>query len=62
MGKYGVNVPKGVAVSSLDEVKNAIQQVFPNETEVLLCLLKFDSFHSVVMPLPHWIVCYIHSW
>ena len=35
MGKYGVNVPKGVAVSSLDEVKNAIQQVFPNETEVL---------------------------
>ncbi|KAF2570757.1 hypothetical protein F2Q70_00001316 [Brassica cretica] len=36
MGKYGVNVPKGVAVSSLDEVKNAIQQVFPNETELVV--------------------------
>ncbi|KAF2535770.1 hypothetical protein F2Q68_00019454 [Brassica cretica] len=36
MGKYGVNVPKGVAVSSLDEVKNAIQQVFPNENELVV--------------------------
>ncbi|KAG2277597.1 hypothetical protein Bca4012_042098 [Brassica carinata] len=36
MGKYGVNVPKGVAVSSLDEVKSAIQQVFPNETELVV--------------------------
>ena len=34
MGKYGVNVPKGVAVSSLDQVKKAIDQVFPNESEV----------------------------
>ncbi|KAL0733444.1 hypothetical protein Bca4012_009654 [Brassica carinata] len=36
MGKYGVNVPKGVAVSSLDDVKNAIEQVFPNETELVV--------------------------
>lgn len=37
MGKYGVNVPKGVAVSSLDEVRKAIQGVFPNESEVIVC-------------------------
>ncbi|KAK9269771.1 hypothetical protein L1049_001549 [Liquidambar formosana] len=33
MGKYGVNVPKGVAISSVDKVKNAIQDVFPKENE-----------------------------
>lgn len=36
MGKYGINVPKGVAVSSHDEIKKAIQDVFPNENEVKL--------------------------
>lgn len=36
MSKHGINVPKGVAVSSVDEVKKAIQDVFPNETEVVL--------------------------
>ncbi|KAF5741834.1 succinyl-CoA ligase [Tripterygium wilfordii] len=36
MSKYGINVPKGVAVSSLDEVKKAIQDVFPNENEVVV--------------------------
>lgn len=35
MGKYGINVPKGVAVASLDEVKKAIQDVFPNQNEVV---------------------------
>lgn len=34
MGKYGINVPRGVAVGSLPEVKDAIQKVFPNESEV----------------------------
>jgi len=34
MGKFGVNVPKGVAVSSLDEVKKAIQDVFPQRKRV----------------------------
>lgn len=34
MSKYGINVPKGVAVSSGDEVKKAIQDVFPNQSEV----------------------------
>jgi succinyl-CoA synthetase beta subunit len=34
MGKYGVNVPRGIAVGSLPEVKVAIQKVFPNESEV----------------------------
>lgn len=36
MGKYGVNLPKGVAVSSLDEVKKAIQDVFPGESELVV--------------------------
>ncbi|XP_044504206.1 succinate--CoA ligase [ADP-forming] subunit beta, mitochondrial isoform X2 [Mangifera indica] len=36
MGKYGVNVPKGVAVSSVDEVKKAIKDVFPNESELVV--------------------------
>ncbi|CAK7349312.1 unnamed protein product [Dovyalis caffra] len=36
MGKYGINVPKGVAVSSLDEVKKAIQDVFPGESELVV--------------------------
>ncbi|MCD7467418.1 hypothetical protein HAX54_004839 [Datura stramonium] len=36
MGKYGINVPKGVAVASLDEVKKAIQDVLPNQNEVVV--------------------------
>uniref|UniRef100_A0A6N2L866 Succinate--CoA ligase [ADP-forming] subunit beta, mitochondrial n=1 Tax=Salix viminalis TaxID=40686 RepID=A0A6N2L866_SALVM len=36
MGKYGVNVPKGVAVSSLEEVKKTIQDVFPGESELVV--------------------------
>lgn len=34
MSKYGINVPKGVAVSSVQEVKNVIQSTFPKEEEV----------------------------
>lgn len=34
MGKYGINVPKGVAVASVEEAKEAVQRVFPNEKEV----------------------------
>ncbi|KAF2294907.1 hypothetical protein GH714_026942 [Hevea brasiliensis] len=36
MSKYGINVPKGVAVSSVDEVRKAIQEVFPNESELVV--------------------------
>ncbi|PKI65196.1 hypothetical protein CRG98_014345, partial [Punica granatum] len=36
MGKYGINVPKGVAVSSVEEIKKAIQDVFPNEKELVV--------------------------
>ncbi|KAM7257449.1 hypothetical protein ACFE04_013190 [Oxalis oulophora] len=36
MSQHGINVPKGVAVSSLDEVKKAIQDVFPNNIEVVV--------------------------
>lgn len=34
MSKYGINVPKGTAVSSQEEIKKALQEVFPNEKEV----------------------------
>ncbi|KAL7226381.1 hypothetical protein ACSBR1_021480 [Camellia fascicularis] len=36
MGKFGVNVPKGVAVSSVQEVRKAIQDVFPSESELVV--------------------------
>nr|GMD61066.1 succinyl-coa ligase [adp-forming] subunit beta, mitochondrial [Ipomoea batatas]GMD66889.1 succinyl-coa ligase [adp-forming] subunit beta, mitochondrial [Ipomoea batatas] len=36
MGKYGINVPKGVAVGTIGEVKKAIQDVFPNENEIVV--------------------------
>ena len=36
MSKYGVNVPKGAAVSSVEEVRKVIQDVFPKENEVIL--------------------------
>lgn len=36
MGKFGINVPKGVAVSSVEEVRKAIQTAFPNDKEVIL--------------------------
>ncbi|KAJ8559347.1 hypothetical protein K7X08_003405 [Anisodus acutangulus] len=36
MGKYGINVPKGVAVASLEEVKKSIQEMFPNQSEVVV--------------------------
>lgn len=35
MGKYGINVPKGVAVASLHHVQKALQYVFPSESEVI---------------------------
>ncbi|KAI3416947.1 HTH myb-type domain-containing protein [Psidium guajava] len=31
MSKYVVNVPKGVAVSFAEKIKNAIQEIFPKE-------------------------------
>ncbi|CAL1383313.1 unnamed protein product [Linum trigynum] len=36
MGKHGINVPKGVAVSSIEEVRKAIQEVFPNQREIVV--------------------------
>ncbi|XP_020580804.1 succinate--CoA ligase [ADP-forming] subunit beta, mitochondrial-like [Phalaenopsis equestris] len=36
MSKYGINVPKGVAVSSIDEVKQALKNVFPNDKELVV--------------------------
>lgn len=34
MSKFGINVPKGVAVSSLDEIPKAIKDTFPGQDEV----------------------------
>ncbi|CAL1383322.1 unnamed protein product [Linum trigynum] len=36
MGKHGINVPKGVAVSSIEEVRKAIKDVFPNQSEIVV--------------------------
>lgn len=36
MSKYGINVPKGVAVSSVDEAKNAVRTAFPDAKEVFM--------------------------
>lgn len=36
MSKHGVNVPRGVAVSSVEEVRKAIKDFFPNENELVV--------------------------
>ncbi|KVH94305.1 ATP-citrate lyase/succinyl-CoA ligase [Cynara cardunculus var. scolymus] len=36
MSKFGINVPKGVAVASVEEVRKAIQTTFPNEKELVV--------------------------
>ncbi|RVW53796.1 Succinate--CoA ligase [ADP-forming] subunit beta, mitochondrial [Vitis vinifera] len=36
MSKYGINVPKGVAVGSIEEVRKTIQDVFPKENELVV--------------------------
>ncbi|XP_078427801.1 ATP citrate lyase (ACL) family protein isoform X1 [Wolffia australiana] len=36
MSKYGINVPKGVAVSSVDDIKKAIQDAFPHDKELVV--------------------------
>ena len=36
MSKHGVNVPRGVAVSSVEEVRKAIKDLFPNENELVV--------------------------
>lgn len=40
MSKHGINVPKGVAVGSVDEVRKALREVFPNQSQV---------FHGILL-------------
>lgn len=51
MGKYGINVPKGVAVSSVEEVRKAIQTTFPNEKEVSFGLIPLCSGNKIIRPV-----------
>lgn len=39
MGKYGINVPRGAAAGSVEEVKNTLKNVFPSEKEVMFPFL-----------------------
>jgi hypothetical protein len=34
MGKYGINVPRGAAAGSVQELKDVLNNTFPNEKEV----------------------------
>jgi hypothetical protein len=36
MSQYGVNVPKGFAISSLTEISDALKQNFPTDEEVCI--------------------------
>lgn len=47
MGKYGVNVPKGVVCSTVDDVKKATQSLFAGESEVItIGLLNLQQQYS----------------
>lgn len=39
MGKYGINVPRGAAAGSVEEIKNTLKNVFPSEKEVMFPFL-----------------------
>ncbi|OEL23187.1 Succinyl-CoA ligase [ADP-forming] subunit beta, mitochondrial [Dichanthelium oligosanthes] len=36
MGKYGINVPRGAAAGSVQEVKDTLKNVFPSEKEIVV--------------------------
>jgi len=47
MSKYGVNVPRGVAVSSVEEVRKAIKDAFPGQNEVIHDSVHHNSLHTI---------------
>jgi hypothetical protein len=53
MGKYGINVPRGAAAGSVQEVNDALKNMFPSEKEVmtpqLLHLLLFDPLIMFIL-------------
>jgi len=54
MGKYGINVPRGAAAGSVQEVKDTLKNVFPSEKEVTMPQLPYVissySLHGCKMP------------
>ena len=36
MGKFGINVPRGAVVGSVQDVKEVLKNVFPSEKEVMI--------------------------
>ena len=51
MSKHGINVPKGVAVGSVEEVRKAIQDAFPNESEVIVLEFELEGSNMLVSGL-----------
>ena len=56
MGKYGINVPRGAAAGSVQEVKDTLKNVFPSEKEVTMPQLPYviSSYtHGCKRPAAH---------
>lgn len=49
MSKYGVNVPRGVAVSSVEEVRKAIKDAFPGQNEVIHDSVDYSPYHELIL-------------
>jgi hypothetical protein len=49
MGKFGINVPKGAVVGSVQEVKEVLKNVFPSEKEVMLPKFYLPSIFLVIV-------------
>lgn len=49
MSKYGVNVPRGVAVSSVEEVRKAIKDAFPGQNEVIHDSIDYSPYHELIL-------------
>jgi hypothetical protein len=57
MGKFGINVPKGAVVGSVQEVKEVLKNVFPSEKEVILPFRLLICSFSVPFVMFHLCKC-----